>query len=458
MWTRTLGTAPNRKFVVEWLDVPHYPNVGSATFELIFTESANDIAFQYFDVDFGNADYDNGRSATIGVETVDGLVGKQFSVEQATLGPYVLAKALRFTMAAPGWAGPTITTAIPLPDATVSASYAHTLLASGGTLPLAWSVAGGSLPPGLALNASNGQISGTPTTAGTFGFTARVTDAATLSTDRAFSITVGTGIAITTGELPGGTAGQSYSTRLTAVGGSPPYSWTRTSGSLPNGLSLNSSTGTISGTPSVPGTFSFTIQARDTVGRTATKSFSIAVAPAPLEVVTGALLDGTIEQAYYDTLQAKGGKTPYTWSLGGGSLPPGLALDAIGQVTGTPSAIGTFEFVASVTDADTPPQTAARAISVRINPAPLAIATPSLPDAKVRRQYSQTLEGRGGIEPYTWTVASGALPPGLTLDGATGTISGRPSTTDTYSFTIRLTDSQSPAETTTKPYSLKVVK
>jgi large repetitive protein len=97
-------------------------------------------------------------------------------------------------------------------------------------------------------------------------------------------------------------------------------------------------------------------------------------------------------------------------------------------------------------------------VPLTVRPAPLAIATPSLPDAKVRRSYSQTLAGRGGVPPYEWSLASGALPPGLSLDAATGTISGKPTKTGTYSFTIRLTDSQSPAETTTKPYSLKVVK
>jgi subtilisin family serine protease len=458
IWTRTIGTSPNRTFVIAWLDVPHYPNVGRATFQLLLREHQNDIVFQYFDVEFGDPQFDDGSSATIGVEALDGLVGHQFSAEQASLGPYEFAKSLRFTMAAAGWTGPTITTAVPLPDATLSVAYSQNLLSSGGALPLAWSIVGGGLPPGLALGSSDGKISGTATATGTFAFTARVADANGLSNDRSFAITVGTGIVITTESLPGGKVGESYSAQVTAAGGSPPYTWSRTSGSLPNGLSLSTSTGTISGTPSAPGTFSFTIQAKDSVGRTASKQFSIPIAPAPLEIVTSALLNGTKDQSYYDTLQAKGGKTPYTWSLASGPLPPGLAMDSAGQVTGTPTAIGKFEFTVSVTDSDSPAQTAAKSVTLTVDPAPLAIATASLPDAKVRRQYSQTLAGRGGVEPYTWSIASGALPPGLTLDSATGTIAGRPTKTGTYNFTIRLTDSQSPAATTTKPYSLKVVK
>jgi subtilisin family serine protease len=97
IWYRTIGTSPNRRFVVEWAGVPHYFDDGEATFEAILEEGTGDIVFQYQDVDFGDAFESYAASGTVGLENLAGTVGRTFSVDHASLAPYERAKALRLT-------------------------------------------------------------------------------------------------------------------------------------------------------------------------------------------------------------------------------------------------------------------------------------------------------------------------------------------------------------------------
>lgn len=155
--------------------------------------------------------------------------------------------------------------------------------------------------------------------------------------------------------------------------------------------------------------------------------------------VSGAatLAPTTVGIATSRSLTASGGRTPYVWSLGAGSLPAGMALDAAsGAVTGSPSAAGTASFTLRVTD-----QNGARidrACTLLVNPAP-AVATASLPGGTVGQAYSQTLAATGGTAPLAWTVSAGALPSGLALSSG-GTISGTPAGAGTATFTVRVAD------------------
>src|SRR3990170_363315 len=106
----------------------------------------------------------------------------------------------------------------------------------------------------LALNSSTGAINGTPTAAGTANFTIRVTDANGATADQALTITVYPVLTITTTALADGTVNLAYSQTVVASGGKAPLTWGITAGSLPAGLSLNTSTGEISGLPTTSGT------------------------------------------------------------------------------------------------------------------------------------------------------------------------------------------------------------
>jgi arylsulfate sulfotransferase len=172
---------------------------------------------------------------------------------------------------------------------TVGASYSSSLIAGGGVPPYTFSITSGSLPPGLSLTSSTGAIAGTPTTPGTFPFTASVTDS--LGADIASS---NCGITITPAPVmlacPLNTAqnGTPYASALAATGGVPPYTYSVTSGSLPAVLPLNSSTGSITGIPVEGGTFSFTASAADSTGTPAgmgsTECSITSASPAPVVI------------------------------------------------------------------------------------------------------------------------------------------------------------------------------
>lgn len=348
-------------------------------------------------------------------------------------------------------AAPTFTTTS-LPDATVGTPYSQTIQISNGTAPYTFSVASGTLPGGLALNASSGAISGTPTSAGAASFTIAVSDGAQATASQKYTVNVNGGavpISISTSAvLPGGTVGSAYSQTLAASGGTPPYTWAVSTGALPGGLTLDSSSGVLAGNPTATGTFTFTAQVTDTNRATGTKQFTLTVAASgqPLSITTGATLPGgTVGTAYSQTLAATGGGPPYTWSVTSGALPAGIALDpSSGTLSGTPTAAGASNFTVQVTD--TVKNNAAKAFSITIGSgtSSLAITTGTpLPGATVGAAYSQTLTATGGKTPYSWSITTGALPNGLTLNGSNGTITGTPTTTGSFTFNLRVTDSAS---------------
>ncbi|MHC4713441.1 MAG: putative Ig domain-containing protein [Planctomycetota bacterium] len=342
---------------------------------------------------------------------------------------------------------PLIITTSSLPNAVKDASYSETVTATGGVTPYTWSIDSGSLPTGLSLNSSTGVISGTPTATGTSNFTVKVTDDASVTDTEALSISVYDDLSITTTTLPDGAVDSSYSQTVSASGGLTPYSWSIISGALPTGLTLNTSTGNISGTPTAYGTFNFTLEVADsqTTPDTDTQALSITVDPAPLNITTTSLADGDENSAYGQTLVAEGGVTPYAWSIDSGSLPAGLSLNATtGVISGTPTADGTSNFTVKVTDSDSPTaSTDTQALSITIDPEPLHVTTTSLPSGQVSVSYSQTVQASGGDTPYSWSVYSGSLPAGLSLGSSTGTISGTPTAYGTSNFTVQVTDDNS---------------
>src|SRR4029077_4901835 len=193
--------------------------------------------------------------------------------------------------------------------------------------------------------------------------------------------------------------------------GTTPYTWSITSGTLPTGLSLVSSTGVISGTPTGIGTSNFTVQVTDANSLASAQPLSLTVV-APLTVTTTSLPNGTQSAAYSTTLAATGGTTPYTWSVSVGALPAGLALaSSTGVISGTPTGTGTTNFTVKVTDANS--KTATMALNLTAVVPPITVTTTSLPNGTLNTAYTTTLTATGGTTPYSWSVSVGTLPAGL---------------------------------------------
>lgn len=150
--------------------------------------------------------------------------------------------------------------------------------------------------------------------------------------------------------LPAATAGTAYSQTLTASGGTSPYTFSVTSGALPAGLSLSSG-GVLSGTPTVAGSFSFTVTATDSASHTGSQAYTLTVA-ANIVVSPSSVGNGVVGVAYSQTLSASDGVSPYTYAVTAGALPTGLSLSSAGAITGTPTTVGTYSFTVTATDAN----------------------------------------------------------------------------------------------------------
>jgi hypothetical protein len=274
-------------------------------------------------------------------------------------------------------------------------------------------------------------------------------------------------LTITTTSLSPATIGTAYSASVTASGGTTPYTFSATG--IPSGLSINSATGAISGTPAQAsaGTATVMLTVADSTQptkQTATTSLTMTVNPAAsqLSITTTSLAGGTVGLAYSASIAASGGTTPYTFNATG--LPSGLSINATtGAIGGTPatSAVGTTTAAFKVTDSTTPTSQAATAsLSITISAAQsngLTITTTSLPAATVGDSYSATVAATGGATPYTFSATG--LPSGLSISASTGTISGTPAAVavGTAAVTFTVSDSTKPtAQTANADLSLTV--
>ena len=331
--------------------------------------------------------------------------------------------------------------------------YSQGLDAMGGAYPYRWSLAGGALPPGITVNTNIG-LEGTPTSAGTYSFTIRVTDQVFAQATKLVSLDIislgASQPAITTSFFADGVAGLYYDENLDALGGTPPYGWTVVSGSLPVGLQSGRTFGEVWGTPTTPGTSTFTVRATDANNNVKERQFSITIRSGnTTRIQTTTRLGGIFEAGFPWTfnLAASGGTAPYLWSLGVGSLPLGMTLNSTGSLTGQSAVPGTFHFRLRATDAKG--LVASKDITYFVAPQLSSAWTPAFfpSTAVVNVPFPQTrVQVSSGVPPITLGVTDvsgqigqdNTLLPNLKFDPTTGTFAGTPLVPGTYLFTLEL--------------------
>lgn len=356
-------------------------------------------------------------------------------------GPYTADRSYSLVIGSP-----TITVDPPvLPNGTVAVPYGQAITASGGSAPYTFTISSGALPAGLTL-ASNGQITGTSSAAGTAAFTVAATDANAQTGSRSYSVTMAAPTLVLTPASGALSASYDapYTQSLSTSGGIGPYSYAVTSGALPTGLALSGNQ--ISGTPTAPGSYTFAVTSTDS-GASGTGSPFVVSATYTLNVSAASItLDpsvapaGAVGVAYALQLSASGGTAPYQFTVAGGALPQGVSLAANGILSGTPAQAGTFNVTFAATDANA--QAGAGSYTIAVTAPTLALTPASGAfNATYGAVFARTLAATGGVGPYTYALTTGQLPTGITLTG--DQLSGSPTVPGTYAFTLTATDTGS---------------
>jgi len=494
------GAEGSRRFIASWEDVPHYSVANGVTFQAILEESTGDVVLQYQDVVFGSSGYDGGRSATVGIEDHAGEFGTLISYNTATL-----SNGTAYRCSLPS--GVQITTTS-LPAGTTGSAYSATLSASGGDGTNTWDVSG--LPSGLSL--TDDTISGTPDAAGTSTVTVSVLSGDGSSDSVDLELVVGAPVFVTTSSLDDGSTSAAYSATLAASGGTTPYTWSIVTGSLPAGLTLGGDT--ISGTPTTAGTSTFTVQVTDSIGRTDTAELSITTTQSLTSTASGEILGGGTVSGTFEATHAEDGvvqtigerdsggrrQNRYDWMdhtwivpvapgtntltivarwndagdsdtgarfewFDGSTWNPIGTVDSssnseLSAIIGVPSVA---EIRVRVRDNDqTPGNRSNDSVAVDFigitgdgETPPPTIVTTGFPDATRNAEYTASVEVSGGTAPLAWSITSGSLPNGLSLDTTTGLISGSATSLGTSSFTIGVSDGD--GRTDSASFSITVV-
>ncbi|MBI1762219.1 MAG: putative Ig domain-containing protein [Acidobacteria bacterium] len=241
----------------------------------------------------------------------------------------------------------------PLTDGQAGVPYNQTITVNGCSAPYNFAVVQGNLPPGLVLNPATGVVSGVATVVGTYSFTVQVTGSLGCTGVRSYTLTITCPtVTVNPASLVSGTLGAAYNQTVAAAPAGGNYVYAVFAGALPPGLSLNSGTGVISGTPAMTGQFGFVIQAAGFGACPGTASYTLTIAGQACQPITlSALANGTAGQFYYGNVMAQPAGS-YTYAVTNGALPLGLVLQSMtGAVYGTPAPAGAYNFTISATNA-----------------------------------------------------------------------------------------------------------
>ena len=342
-------------------------------------------------------------------------------------------------------------------------TFTQAFTASAGTAPYTYTETG-TLPTGLTWTAGTGTISGKTTQTGSFPITITAKDSSTgtgpYTQGFAYTLVVTKpAITIAPTTLTAITVGTAMTTQtLVASGGTGPYSYTVTTGSLPAGISLNASTGALTGTATQGGSIAFTVTATDANANTGTQAYTwtvnaatLAMAPTPGNLAVSTNI--TFTQAF----TASAGTAPYTYTETG-TLPTGLTWTAgTGTISGKATQTGSFPITVTAKDSSTGtgPYTQGFAYTLVVSSPTISIAPTTLTAITVGvAMPTQTLVASGGTGPYSYTVTTGSLPAGISLNASTGALTGTATQGGSIAFTVTATDANT--NTGTQAYTWTV--
>ncbi|MDP8249130.1 MAG: putative Ig domain-containing protein [Candidatus Tritonobacter lacicola] len=325
---------------------------------------------------------------------------------------------------------PLVITTAELPGGMVGVEYERGLSAEGGSPPYAWSITG-KPPPGLYLDEDGPAVRGTPEVEGEFIFSVMVTGGGGATDKRDYSIRVMSvtmpspdkrelpppPLVLQEADLPEGKLGRNYSAFLIAEGGTPPYFWLISGGSLPRGLSLNA----------------------ERESKTQDLDNGFRANSGNMVYVTQKCKGGKYHRMDCSHLKDRGIAISLSDAIEGGYVPclkckPDGYYEHVheaGEATikDIPEMPGDYDF--TVTVRDEKGGTAAADYSISIGTVKVYITTGYLPDAVIGEEYDYQLDAVGGVTPYWWRIEAGSLPRGLSLDADEGFISGVPKESST---------------------------
>ncbi|MFC1769732.1 putative Ig domain-containing protein, partial [Nitrospirota bacterium] len=356
-----------------------------------------------------------------------------------------------------------------LPVAISNSFYATDIEVEGGSAPYTWwmdSISNGIIN-GIDVEFINSSATSSiaivnasiinASAQGTYPFTIYVKDSTDLSINKDFTLQV-QNLNIVTQELSDGARNVEYSQLLTGSGGAEPYSWSVVAGQLPLGLTLNSNTGRVEGTPANIGETSFIVELRDYKDRTKEQLFYIDISN--LFIKTDSVLPVAINGASYaEKIEAEGGTAPYSWWVDSGSYSTinGIGVDLINSASGAivnassiaNTAEGSYPFTVYIEDSTNLRVNKDFTLKVQnlriIDPTGGTAFDPTSGAIQlggaVDEPYSQQLTASGGDYIYTWSIIAGSLPTGLLLNPVTGRIEGIPTNLGSSFFIVQVEDS-----------------